>query len=86
MIFLGKPHERKKAYVPHCYICKRDVDIVVDDGQFGLCEECARHESNRIYDNLLRIYEADEEIYRKAFLKYGWEDFACTLDEEKNNG
>ena len=81
MIFPGKPYERKKAYVPHCYICKRDVDIVVDDGQFGLCEECARHESNRIYDNLLRIYEADENIYRMAFLKYGWDDLACTLDE-----
>lgn len=72
----------ERSFVPTCQICKRDVDIVVDDGQFGLCEECARYESNRIYDKLLSTFEANEDLARMAFLKYGWDDFAYTLDEE----
>ena len=85
-ILPGRPYERKEIYVPHCYYCKRDVDIVIDDGDFGLCEDCARHESNRIYNKLLSTFEAEEQLSRMAFAKYGIDDFAYVVDEEINNG
>lgn len=70
-----------------CYDCGeddlRENEVAVSDGNLCLCEECARWHSNRIYDKLLGSFTDEEEIYREAFLKYGWDDLACTLDEER---
>lgn len=68
-----------------CYNCNADLvesEVCVTDGLYCLCDECARKESNRIFDNLMRIYESEEEVYRKAFAKYGIDDFAYCVDEE----
>lgn len=72
-----------------CMVCDEFLvgeEVAVEDGMHCLCEECARKESNRIYNNLIRIFEADEKVYRMAFAKYGIDDFACIVDEEINNG
>ena len=62
------------------------MDIVSDDGDFGLCEDCARHESNRIYNKLLSTFEAEEQLSRMAFAKYGADDLFYVIDAEINNG
>lgn len=68
-----------------CYSCNADLveqEVSVTDGDLCLCDECARKESNRIFDNLMRIYESEEEVFRKAFAVYGIDDFAYCVDEE----
>ena len=78
----GKPYRRPTEYASTCHICKRDVDLVIEDGDWGLCSDCARHESNRIYDNLIRIYDKEEKLSKMAFSLYGIDDFAYCVDEE----
>ena len=71
-----------------CFICHEEVfedERYVED-DVVLCEKCARKQANRIYDKLLRFFEEEEAIFRKAFLTFGWDDLAYTLDEEKENG
>ena len=68
-----------------CYSCNADLveqEVSVTDGDLCLCDECARKESNRIFDNLMRIYESEEEVFRKEFAVYGIDDFAYCVDEE----
>lgn len=68
-----------------CYSCNAELypeEVCVTDGLYCLCYDCARKESNRIFDNLNRIFESEEEVYRKAFAKYGIDDFAYCVDEE----
>lgn len=68
-----------------CYTCNADLiesEVCVTDGYYCLCYDCAKKESNRILDNLNRIYEAEEEVLRMAFAKYGIDDFAYCVDEE----
>ena len=68
-----------------CYSCNEELqpwEAKDTDGYWGLCDECAKKESNRIFDNLMRIYESEEEVFRKAFAVYGIDDFAYCVDEE----
>ena len=68
-----------------CYVCDEEVfedEHYLFDGDLCLCEECARKESNRIFDNLNRIFESEEQVFRMAFAKYGIDDFAFIVDEE----
>lgn len=69
-----------------CFDCRDELgerEIAVDDGMFCLCEKCARWQSNRIFDNLIRSFESEEDLYRLAFARYGIDDFAYCVDEEK---
>lgn len=68
-----------------CYTCNADLiesEVCITDGDKCLCEECARKESNRIFDNLMSIYEAEDDVLRMAFAKFGIDDFAYCVDEE----
>lgn len=81
--------ETPKTVKVRCFQCGEIVtprERSVTNGWDTLCEDCARGQSNRIYNKLLRAYEEEHELYCLAFLKFGWEDFAGTIDEEKDNG
>ena len=72
-----------------CFCCEEEIfesDRYVTDGDTYLCEVCARIASNQIYNNMLKQFEERKEVYRKAFLTFGWDDLAYVLDEEKENG
>lgn len=75
----------KLDYPRRCYICEETVyedENYLYDGDLVLCEQCAHKESNRVFDNLNRIYESEEKVIRMAFAKYGIDDFAFCVDEE----
>lgn len=71
-----------------CFSCQREIDeslfadSPITDGDKYLCADCARIESNRIFNNLIAVFEANDEIYRKAFAVFGIDDFAFSVDEE----
>lgn len=67
-----------------CDWCQRPIDTDKDlnDGYVGLCEECARMHSNQLYNKLLSVFEAEDDLTRMAFAKYGIDDFAYCVDEE----
>lgn len=81
--------ETPKTVEVRCFRCGEIVtprERSVTNGWHTLCEDCARGQSNRIYDKMLRAFEEEHELHRLAFLGFGWEDFAGTIDEEKDNG